>query len=224
MQDYLYRMKKASVIGATGLVGKSLVQQLLSDDRFSEVTVFVRRTTGLQNNKLKEHLVDFDQPQNWQHWIQGDVLFSTLGTTMAKAGSKDAQYKIDFTYQYEAARAAAVNGVPTYVLISSAGASSSSKIFYSKMKGELEEAIKKLLFRSIHILQPGILAGDREESRLGENIGVSVLNVLHHFPGLGAYKPIPAPVVARAMINSALKDSVGVHTSTLKEVFALAEK
>ena len=214
-------MNKALVIGATGLVGSSLVQQLLTDEHFDTVIVFTRRATGMQSTKLVEHIVDFDAPQSWKHLAKGDVLFSAMGTTIAKAGSKEAQYKIDFTYQYQTAKNAAENSVPCYVLISSAGASSRSRIFYSRMKGELEEAVKKLPFKIIHIIQPGILSGHRQEKRLGEQIGIKVLNVLHHLPGLGSYKPIDAGIVARAMINAATKDGEGIYTTTLKEVFAL---
>src|SRR6476619_3817620 len=95
----------ALVIGATGLVGNELVQQLLADDRFGSVVVFVRRTTGIQHSKLKELIINFDEPQNWNNLVKGDVLFSALGTTIKKAGSKEAQYKIDHNYQFEFARA-----------------------------------------------------------------------------------------------------------------------
>ena len=139
-------MKTAVVIGATGLVGSELVALLLADSRFETVKVFVRRSTGRQHPKLEEHLVNFDAVETWKEQLTGDVLFSAMGTTLKQAGSKDAQYKIDYTYQYNVAKAAAENGVPQYVLISSAGASPKSRIFYSRMKGELEESVKKLTF------------------------------------------------------------------------------
>jgi uncharacterized protein YbjT (DUF2867 family) len=215
-------MKTALVIGATGLVGKELVGQLLQDARFGKVIVFVRRAAGRTHAKLEEHLVDFDNPAGWKDLLRGDVLFSAMGTTIKKAGSKEAQYKIDYTYQYEAARAAAENGVPTYVLVSSAGASSSSRIFYSRMKGELEDAVKGLPFSYIRIIQPGILAGGREEFRLGERIGIAVMSVLGQVPGLTAYKPYQASVVARALIRAALYEEGRIRTYHLKEVFELA--
>ena len=116
-------MKTAIVIGATGLVGSALTSQLLEHPEFSGVKVFVRRSTHLSHQKLREHIVDFDKIDDWKHLLQGDVLFSAMGTTLNKAGSKAAQYRIDYTYQYNVAAAAASNGVPAYVLISSAGAS-----------------------------------------------------------------------------------------------------
>lgn len=215
-------MKTALMIGATGLVGLQLVALLLTDERFSKIKVFTRRSMGIVHPKLEEYIVDFDQPQNWQHLLTGDVLFSTLGTTLKKAGSKPAQYKIDYTYQYTTAQAAAANGVADYVLVSSAGASVDSKIFYSRMKGELEKDVALLPFKHIHIIQPGILTGSRKEKRTGEKIAVALMSVLAPIPGLTAYKPIPARTVAQAMINASFDDSQPIQVYTLKKVFDLA--
>jgi uncharacterized protein YbjT (DUF2867 family) len=217
-------MKTAVVIGATGLVGSHLVDLLLQDNRFDKVKIFIRRTTGITNSKLEEHIINFDDTDTWQNKVTGDVLFSALGTTIRQAGSQPAQYKIDYTYQYNFAKTAAQNGIRTYVLISSAGASAQSRLFYSRMKGELEEAIIKLSFSHIHIIQPGILTGPRKENRLGEKVGIAVLSVLHRVPGLHKYKPIHAGLVARAMINASFDESKVLKTHTLQDVFDLAEK
>ena len=146
--------RTALVIGATGLVGSSLVHLLLSNEYFGSIKVFSRRSTGVQHPKLAEYIISFEQPSEWKHLVTGDVVFSSLGTTLKKAGSKEEQFKIDHTYQFQFAKAAADNGVPVYVLVSAAMASEHSMIFYSRMKGLLERDIKRLPFRFIHILQP----------------------------------------------------------------------
>lgn len=213
--------KDAIIIGATGLVGSQLVRQLLSDDRFRTVKIFGRRTTGIQHPKLQEYIVNFDQVEEWQHLVRGDVLFSTLGTTLKQAGSKEAQYKIDYTYQYEVAKAADQNGTKWYVLVSSGGASPRSGFFYTRMKGQLEEAVKDLDFDHIHILQPAILVGDRKEERKGENTGISVLRFLNRLGIARRYKPIDVSVVAEAMIKAAFRKEM-IATYKFREVFDLA--
>lgn len=216
-------MYTAIVIGATGLVGSALTDQLLKDDRFTTVKVFVRRTTGKTNPKLQEIITDFDNLSAVSDQITGDVLFSTLGTTLAVAGSKEAQYKIDYTYQYEFARIAAHNIVSTYVLVSSAGASSKSGVFYSRMKGELEDAVKQLPFLKVRILQPSFLDGDRSEKRTMERVGISVAKALSWLPVIGKYRPIKDETVAKAMINAAMDGTSGHITYALDTIFKVAE-
>lgn len=109
-------MKTAIVIGATGLVGNHITKKLLGDNRYEKVKVFVRRSLNLNHPKLEEHIVDFDKIESWKNHLTGDELYSALGTTIKKAGSKDFQYKIDFTYQYEAAKDASENGVKNIYL------------------------------------------------------------------------------------------------------------
>ena len=215
--------KTAIVIGATGLVGSQLVQQLLADDRFEKVTIFVRRARGLTHSKLDEQLVDFNQLDQWKEQIQGDVLFSTMGTTLKKAGSKQAQFKIDYTYQYEVAEAATQNGVRNFVLISSAGANPESRVFYSRMKGELDEAVQKLNFRKITILRPSILDGDRKEKRTMEQISLKISRWITHFV-FRKYRPIKDETVARAMIHVALNENQAEKTLIyeLDNIFKLA--
>ena len=137
---------KALVIGATGSVGKDLVQQLIEDSSVERIDIFVRREVKIPAAKVVAHVVDFDHPETWADQLKGDVLFSCLGTTIRAAGSQDAQWKVDYTYQYEAAKAAKANGVKTYVLVSSVGANARSKVFYTKMKGALDEAVQELGF------------------------------------------------------------------------------
>ena len=213
----------AIVIGATGLVGSSLVQLLLEDDRFLAVKVLVRRSTGIRHLKLQEHIINFDHPAQWKHLVKGDVLFSALGTTLKSAGSKEAQYKIDHTYQFNVAKAASENSVPVYVLVSAAMANEHSKIFYTRMKGELERDIRNLPFDYIHIIQPGMLVGNRKENRPFEKIGTPVLQFLNKLGIAKKQKPIHVSIVAQAMINVSFKKENHVNTYSLLEVFEQAK-
>ncbi|MBW6497928.1 MAG: NAD(P)H-binding protein [Bacteroidales bacterium] len=216
-------MKTALVIGATGLVGFQLVKQLIEDKDFVKVVVFSRRATGLSSPKLEEHIVDFDRPEQWQHLVKGDVLFSALGTTLAKAGGKKAQYQVDHSYQYQFAAAAARNAVPVYVLVSSAGANPKSSTFYMRMKGELERDVKELLFSTILLIKPGPLHGERKERRLGENLGVALIRFFNTLGLFRKYRPIGGDVVARAMIQSFKRATPGVAAFELDELFLLAK-
>ncbi len=208
----------ANVIGASGLVGQQLVAQLLDHPEFEKVRIFVRRETGLVHPKLEEQMIDFDQPENWNHLVLGDVLFSTLGTTIKTAKTKENQYRVDFTYQYEFAKAASVNGVPVYLLVSSMGANPKSSVFYSRMKGELEDAVAKLPFQKLVILRPSILDGNRQEKRAGEKFGLILTRFLTKFI-LKVYRPTPVDILAAKMISLSLEKVNGVRTIGGLELF-----
>ena len=190
---------KAILLGATGAVGRDLVHQLLQDDRFTELYLLVRRIPeGLHSPKLRIELLDFDQPDQWPELPEADVLFSCLGTTLRDAGSQAAQYRVDYGYQYEVARRAAARGVPHYVLVSSWGAKPKARSFYSRMKGELEEAVQALPFRRISILRPPLLLRPGS-TRGGERLAAAVLRGLNALGLLRAFRPMPTSVVARCM-------------------------
>jgi len=216
-------MKTAIVIGATGLVGNLITQKLLEDNRYEKVKVFVRRSLNINNPQLEEHIVDFDNFALWKNNLSGDELYSVLGTTIKKAGSKEVQYKIDFTYQYEAANEASKNGVKKYLLVSSLGANSKSNNFYLQMKGSLDEKVKQLSFDQIRIFRPSILVGNRSEKRFGETVGIKIAGTFTNIiPALKKYRPIEAAQVAEAMIKSAnqnLSDKIKIYNS--EEIFIL---
>lgn len=212
-------MKTAIVLGATGMVGAALLQQLLANDEYSSVLIFVRRSTQLTHSKLTEYVVDFDQPVLWAKLVQGDVLFSCLGTTLAVAGSKTNQYKVDFTYQYEMAKIASDNGVKRLVLVSSAGAKATSGNFYLSMKGKLDETVQQLRFESTSILRPGQLYGNRLPKRPMEEIAIKVMFFINRIGLLRSYRPIHADEVARAMQRVAKSSDSGIYT--LHELFDL---
>ena len=208
---------KALVIGATGAVGKDLVDLLLKDDSFESVSVFVRRPLGFQNPRLTVHLVDFDLPGQWHHLLTGDVLFSCLGTTIKAAGSQEAQWKVDYTYQYEAAKAARENGVGTYALVSAVGASPKSGFFYNRIKGELDEAVKQLGFPACYILQPPSLIR-KGSDRFGEKAGVAVLKVFNAIGLMRSYKPMPTEEVAAAMVRLVKSGRPGTETIVSQDI------
>jgi uncharacterized protein YbjT (DUF2867 family) len=202
---------EAMMIGTTGLVGSQLLELLLGDTRFPRIVSLARRPSGRVHEKLTEHLVDFRAPAAWADRVRGDVLFSSLGTTIRDAGSKEAQREVDHTFQLRVAEIAARNGVPTYVLVSAQLANPNARSFYPRMKGELERDVQKLGFPRVRILRPGLLLGERAESRLGESVGIGATRVLGLIPGLRWLRPIPASDVARAMIAAALSDEPGVR-------------
>tara|TARA_B100002019_G_scaffold267709_1_gene258997 strand:- start:2 stop:643 length:642 start_codon:yes stop_codon:yes gene_type:complete len=200
-------MKKlgALVIGATGATGQEIVSQLLGDDSFNSVSIFVRKDPNITHSKLKTYIIDFSKIKNYKDLIKGDVLFSCLGTTLRVAGSKDKQYLVDYTYQYEFAKIASDNGVADYSLVSSIGANEKSPFFYPKIKGELEMAIKKFPFKTIHIFQPPTLIRQQELIRTGEKIGIKIFRWLNFFGILKSQKPLPVNILAEFMIEQIKK-------------------
>jgi len=218
-------MKTAIIVGASGLIGRSLVRKLLEDNRYKSVKVFVRRSINISNSKLAELIVDFDKITDWKNKITGDELYSAMGTTIKKAGSKEAQYKIDVTYQYEFAKAASENGMRGYFLVSSSGANANSKLFYMRIKGELEEKVKLLPFNKIRIFRPSLLLGERDEKRFGEKAAEKLLKiVVPLFPFLKNQRPIEGEKVAKAMIVSANEDNKErIKIFEPLEIFQLAE-
>lgn len=208
---------KALVLGATGAVGKDLVEQLLKDDTFDRVDIFVRRAVNIPSAKLVSHVVDFDHLETWASLLTGDVLFSCLGTTIKAAGSQDAQWKVDYTYQFEAAKAARAGGVQKLVLVSSVGAHPKSKIFYARMKGQLDEDVAKLGFPGCFILRPPSLIR-KGSDRFGEKAGLAVLKGLNALGLMRSWKPMPTEEVAAAMIRLAESVSDGLHIFTSQEI------
>lgn len=190
----------ALLIGGTGATGNDLLKLLLLDEAFTKVDIFVRRQIDLEHKKLQVHLIDFDRPEEWKSLVKGDVLFSCLGTTLKKAGSKEAQWKIDYEYQYQFAKSARENNVPSYILVSADSASPDSIFFYSRMKGRLELAVKELNFPRLVIFRPPILIR-KSTDRTVEVIGIKILKF---FNKLGMFKiqtPLPTELLAEAMVN-----------------------
>ena len=203
----------ALVIGATGATGRELVQLLLKDDDISQVTIFVRTAPNIKHKKLKINAIDFKELEKNKDIIKGDVLFSALGTTKKDAGGKDQQYEIDYTYQYEFAKIAAENGVANYSLVSSVGANAKSSFFYPKIKGALEEAVKKLDFKKIDIFQPPMLIRQPDLMREGEKSGIKILNRLNKIGILKSQKPLSVNKLAAKMLKMAKTPSNEIVTT-----------
>lgn len=201
---------KAVLAGATGATGRELLQLLLADTAISRVVALVRNPLSIQHEKLSAMPINFDKPETWQHLVTGDVAFSCMGTTLKAAGSKDAQYKVDYGYQFEFAKAARQNGVPQFVLVSAGMADPKSLVFYSRMKGELEKAIQAQHFKSLVIFRPGLLSRPGTD-RTGEKISESVL---HFFNRLGLFKklaPLPVKKLAALMLLYAKQNGQGAQ-------------
>ena len=213
---------KALIVGATGATGADLTKQLLDLDKFTEVHVFVRNVPTINHPKLNVHKVDFNEVDIWSEKLKGDVLFLAMGTTLKIAGSKEAQYKVDVTYQFETAKAAANNNVPKLILVSSIGANHKSIFFYPKIKGLLEEMVKKLNFKSICILRPPVLDRGEAMMRATEKKSITFIKRLNKIGLLHSQKPMTTLLLANKMILLASKETIH-KTVTLeaKDIFRL---
>lgn len=211
---------KALVIGATGATGRELVHSLINDEDFNQVSIFVRKAPDLEHEKLKIHIIDFNEIIKHKELIKGDILFSSLGTTKKEAGGKQRQYIIDYTYQYEFAKIAAENGVDQLSLVSSIGANPKSFMFYPKMKGELESDVKKLKFKKIDIFQPPILIRQPEVIRKAEKKAISIIQKLNKLGILKSQQPLMVSNLAERMVKTAKTNSKEkVNTYLPKELF-----
>lgn len=203
--------RNALIAGATGLVGKSLLKQLLADDQYSTVVIITRKPIDVEHPKLIQQKIDFDQVESLKLGIQVDDVFCALGTTIKTAGSQDAFYKVDYTYVVNLGKWCVANGVQRFLIVSAMGANVKSGIFYNRVKGEMEAAVGQLNIPQIQIFRPSLLMGNRTEKRGGEKIAQVVMGALGFmFAGpLLKYKGIHADVVSKAMIKSAKEDVKG---------------
>ncbi|MFC3093655.1 NAD-dependent epimerase/dehydratase family protein [Alteromonas sediminis] len=200
--------KTALVLGATGLVGKALVNQLLRQEDYNSVTCLVRRPLSLSDfpdplQKLKPVVIDFDHFQDYQGYFSVDHVFCCLGTTIKQAGSKAAFRRVDFEFVHIAAQLARAQRAEGFVWISSVGADAKSQNFYLKVKGELENAIMRMpQLAHAAAVRPSLLLGERHESRYLEGIGQKLAPLYSPLlcGPLAKYKPVTAEQVASQMI------------------------
>ncbi|NVO20112.1 MAG: NAD(P)H-binding protein [Bacteroidetes bacterium] len=197
--------RNAIIAGASGLVGNELLRQLLDDPKYSNVLILVRKKLPLEHPKLTQLEINFDN-------IAAQILpfpvqdaFCTLGTTIKKAGSREAFRKVDYDYVMAFGNCCKRNRVSKFLLVSAMGADSNSGIYYNRVKGDIENAIQQIDLPSVVILRPSLLMGKRKEFRLGERFAQAVIGAsgFLFMGGLKKYKPIQAGKVASAMVAAA---------------------
>lgn len=218
-------MKTALVFGATGQTGEQLTDLLLTDDRYSSIKIFVRKTTNRKHDKLVEVINPLTDIISIQNEIAGNDIYCCLGTTIKNAGSQEAFKKVDYDLPLAIAKAAKVNNVETMVTMSSVGADANSGNFYSKTKGEVEQDITKVDIAHTIFVRPSLLLGSRKEFRLGERMGKAVFSLINPlFMGnLKRYKGIHSNTVAKAMIHLANDSNTGVRHIENEELLEIGK-
>jgi uncharacterized protein YbjT (DUF2867 family) len=210
----MYR-KTAIVLGATGLIGQHLVQELLQNEFFSKVRILVRRPLNFNHPKADVQVVNFNDEKDIAARIDiGDVIFCCIGTTRKKVKGNRTEYrKVDYDIPIIIARLGIQHGFNQFLIVSAIGANPVAANFYLQLKGCIEEDVTALPFESIHIFRPSILLGKREEFRFGEQIGQGFMKAISFLllGGWRKYKPIAAADVAKAMVAAANKEIAGVH-------------
>jgi uncharacterized protein YbjT (DUF2867 family) len=198
----------ALVAGATGLVGRECLRLLSNDTAVAEVRALVRNPLPPESAgpRVRECRTDFDQLHNDQDWFEVDWVFCALGTTMRKAGSREAFRRVDYEYPLAIAKAALLRGASHFLLVSALGANARSSIFYNRVKGELEDAVRALGYRSLTIARPSLLLGERQERRFGEELAKQLGWLLPT-----RWRPVAASQVASALVHAAHAPISGVQ-------------
>jgi uncharacterized protein YbjT (DUF2867 family) len=212
--------KTAIILGASGLVGAALLKVLLHHDAFSTIITIGRKTLDITHSKLVQRIVDFDNETSYKNAFEKvDIIFACVGTTQKKvSGNKEAYKKIDYDINVRAAQYGSRLGVAQFHIVSAIGANSKSSNFYIQLKGSIEDAIRQCNYNSIHIYQPALLIGKRNEQRKGEAIAQKMLPWFNwmFISALKKYHTITATEVARAMCNASLQQVSGVFTYDYK--------
>lgn len=216
---------EALIAGSSGLVGQKLLQLLLDSAHYSKIYSLVRKPSGIQHPKLEELIFDFNAPKNYENLPSVKDIFCCLGTTIKKAGSQEAFKKVDFEYPLLLAKAGKNNEAQSFHVITALGADANSTFFYNKVKGELQDALKKLNFDQLYIYQPSLLVGERSESRPGEKLAIKVMPLIELFliGPLKKYKGIKVEAVAKAMLYTALNNHEKLKIILSDEIQTLAD-
>jgi uncharacterized protein YbjT (DUF2867 family) len=201
-------MKTALVFGSSGLIGQHLLNQLIKNENYNKIKIFVRSKPEINDPKIEIIKTDYSNLQNHKEDIKGDDCFFCIGTTKQNSPDKNEYRRVELHIPKEIAKIAKANSLNSFVFVSSGYADSKSSGDYLKYKGEVEEELKRLKFPKLGIMRPSFLLGDRKEKRIGEKIGIFVFNLLSPlFLGpLKKMKPIHSEIVARSMIKFANED------------------
>ena len=213
----------AVVAGATGLIGKYLLNVLLEDAFCDVIVALTRRPLSIDSPKVDQRLVDFDQLSAAD--LAGTThLFCCLGTTMKTAGSREAFRRVDYAYCERFARLGREAGATRLMLVSSVGASPNASSFYLKTKGQTEEAVSALGFEALHIFRPGVLMGQRSEERPGERFAAGVSRAFEFLMrgSLSKYRPMPAGVLSASMAAAGERGEPGKHIHYYRDIVRLA--
>lgn len=207
-------LRIAMVLGATGLAGKAVTEELLNHEDWDEVRVLLRTPLALEHPKLKQNIIEWDHLAKYSELFK-DVhsVFCCLGTTIKKAGSQEKFERVDLQYPLEAATLAKENGAKQFLLISSMGASAKSRIYYNRIKGKVEDGLIAIGFQGMHIFRPSLLLGHREEFRLGERVAAGLMKAMDRLMvgDAAKYRAIQGATVAKAMVNIASAETQGLH-------------
>jgi uncharacterized protein YbjT (DUF2867 family) len=198
------------LLGATGLVGKDVLRQALADQRISRIVAPTRRVLGEQYAKLENPVVDFDALPADALWWGCDGAICTLGTTMRRAGSRAAFFKVDHDYVVNSAKLARQHGARSFAVVTAVGANSRSSFFYPRVKGEVERALEGLGFPSLTIVRPNFIGGERQERRPTERAFLAVLGAVNPVLPRG-WRMNPAANIARVLIEAAVTSRPGTH-------------
>jgi uncharacterized protein YbjT (DUF2867 family) len=218
--------KTALLVGASGLVGGHCLQFLLQEPSYRRVTILVRKPLSVIHEKLVQHTIDFDNLALHSEFLHANDVYCCLGTTMKKAGTQDAFRKVDFDYTVKLAALTQHCGANQFLYVSSPGANPHSLIFYNCVKGEAEEAIRKIPFTAFHVFRPMLLLGERKEYRSGEKAGMFILSGLNYAMGgpLKRYRAILAHDVAKTMVRVAQMNLQGVNIFDSQRIQEIAER
>lgn len=192
-------------MGATGLTGNALLKLLVRDDRYGKIKLFSRSSTGIQHEKIEEHLVDLFKLEDLKEHFKAEEVFCCIGTTQSKTPNKETYHKVDYGIPVSAAKLSKENGITTFAVISALGADAGSKMFYNKTKGEMERDVLAKGIKNTYIFQPSLIAGDREEKRSMEKIAQNVMKVMNPLMlgPLKKYRSIHPQTIANAMVKAA---------------------